>query len=138
MREIATFEAKCGNCGRCFSHPSLGDLVYGEVVLCSLNGSHYATASAFTEFCERVSALIRPEHKRSYWSIVASLADPISDQPLSSSLRCPHCASAQLEYWDGKKLGVMQVPEATFRSAMGLSPDELERKILEAGTNATC
>ncbi|MCC6271775.1 MAG: hypothetical protein IT190_10895 [Microbacteriaceae bacterium] len=132
MRAIATFEAKCGDCGHCFPHPSLGDLSYGEKLFCTLDGSSYAYASAFTAFGQRVSALKKPEAAGEYWAILASLADPISGRPLSHRIHCPQCSSGNLASWDGRKLGVVQVPDATFVSATNLSSEELSRRVTAA------
>jgi hypothetical protein len=132
LKEIAVFEAQCANCASHFSHPSLGDFAYGEVFLCTLDGNHYATVSAFTDFSQRVKALMGPGAENSLWSILASLADPISGQPLSSGIRCPHCASDNLAYWAGRRVGVSKVPEATFTHAAALSQEELARRVAAA------
>jgi hypothetical protein len=132
MKEIAVFEAQCGNCARHFSHPSLGDCAYGEVLLCTLDGNHYATVSAFTDFSQRVEALMGSEAENSFWSVLASLADAISGQPLSSGIRCPHCASDNIAYWEGRRVGVSEVPEATFTQAAALTEDALARRVAGA------
>ena len=125
MREIPLLEAKCASCGQLFSHPSLGDFSYGEVVLCTTDGHHYATADAFGEFARRLTKLIDPSSSTTFWSILASLADPISGQILVHSIHCPSCKSSKLEYWDGHKTGVIDVPAATFAVASVLSSESL-------------
>ncbi len=132
MKEIAVFEAQCANCTRDFSHPSLGDFAYGEVLLCTMDGRHHAFVSGLSDFAERVRALIPPTGIGSFWSILASLADPICGQPLSSAIRCPHCASANIAYWEGRRVGVIRVPEATFTHAAVLSDEELARRVAVA------
>lgn len=50
-----------------------GDLSYGEKLFCTLDGSSYAYASAFTAFGQRVSALKKPQANigpfRPHWRI---------------------------------------------------------------------
>jgi Zn finger protein HypA/HybF involved in hydrogenase expression len=129
MREISLLEAKCASCGQLFSHPSLGDFSYGEVVLCTVDGKHFATAEAFGEFAQRVSALVKSSSSASFWPVLASLADPISGQSLTHVVHCPHCGSKNLEYWDGRRTGSVAVPAATFAVTSLLSPESLAKRI---------
>ena len=126
MREITTVAAKCASCGQSFSHPSLSELSYGEVILSTVDGRHFVTADAFSEFSQRVAAL---SDKGSFWPTLASLADLVSGQPLTASIRCPHCGAGEIEYWGGDKTGAMLVPEATFDSSAALSRDSLVARI---------
>ena len=126
MKEITTVAAKCANCEQSFSHPSFGDFSYGEDVLSTVDGKHFATVNAFDEFPQRVAALAG---QSPIWPVLASLADPIAAQRLTASIRCPHCGSAHLEYWGGHKTGVAVVPAATFVSAATLSKDALVASI---------
>jgi len=135
MTEITLFEAQCAHCRCHFAHPDLGDFVYGEVLLCTRDGQHHARVSAFTPFSKRVEALMSPNDDRSLWSILASLADPVSGVPLTFGLRCPHCASGQMVYWGGKRAGVIDVPEATFTDAAALSDEELGRRVAAVERN---
>jgi hypothetical protein len=127
MREITLLDAKCASCGQQFSHPSLGDFAYGEVVFCTSDGRHYAAADAFGEFAQRLKGLIVPNSSISFWSILASLADPISGQNLAHSIICPNCKSDRLEYWGGQKTGAADVPAATFVTASALSSESLAK-----------
>ena len=127
MREISLLEAKCASCGRIFSHPSLGDFSYREVVLCTVDGKHYATADAFGDFAKRVKALVNSSPVGSFWPVLASLADPLASQALTHSIHCPHCTSNSLEYWGGQKTGTASIPAATFVAASDLSPESLAR-----------
>jgi hypothetical protein len=126
VREIATVEAKCGKCCQLFSHPSLGDFSYGQAVLFTTDGKHFATVDAFAEFPQRIAALARPDD---VWPVLASLADPIAGQYFSASIHCPHCATSCLEYWGGNKSGALLVPAATFVAASSLGDDLLAARI---------
>ena len=132
MTEITLSEAQCANCTRHFAHPDMGDFAYGEALLCTMDGRYHATVSGFTPFSERVRALISSSGSYSLWSILASLADPISGQRLTFGLRCPHCASDNIVYWAGRRVGVSEVPEATFTGAAALSEEELARRVVAA------
>jgi ribosomal protein S27E len=126
MRKITTVAAKCANCCQSFCHPSLGDFSYGQAVLSTTDGRHFATVDAFAEFPQLAAALAG---QSDIWPILASLADPIARQSLSASIHCPHCGSARLESWGGSKSGSMLVPEATFIAASSLSKDLLAARI---------
>lgn len=124
MKEIATFAAECANCGKHFSHPLLGDFSYGEAILCTADGKHFATVSAFEPFAQRVAPLV---NSGTIWPVLASLADPIAGQPLKSSVRCPQCGSGKLKSWGSNKTGSTQVPAASFAVASALNDSELVR-----------
>ena len=126
MREIPTFEAKCGDCGEIFSRPELGDFSYGEAILSTADGRTFATVSGFGDFQERVATLVKG---KSIWPALAALADPIDDQPLVSSSVCPSCLGSNLAYWAGKKVGLMQVEEAGFTQSEALPTDVLATKL---------
>lgn len=126
MKEIATFAAECANCGQHFSHPYLGELSYGEAILCTADGKHFAMVSAFEPFAQRVAPLVKTG---TIWSVLASLADPIAGQPLKSSVQCPHCGSGKLKSWGGNKTGSTQVSPASFTVASALHGSELVRRV---------
>ncbi len=127
MTEISAFDAKCASCGRQFSHPSVGDFSYGVAVLCTVDGSHFATVDGFGEFAQRVEAL---GVGHSLWAALAALADPVAGKRFTHSLRCPHCTSPHLEYWEGSKTGIMDVPEASFLGSSALSDEQIVARIV--------
>jgi hypothetical protein len=126
MRSIALCEAKCKRCAAVFAHASLGDFAYGESVFSTTDGRHFVGASSNGEFAQRVSALIPPDHARSFWPVLAALADPIDGKQLTHAIVCPNCGSTKLEYWGGSKVGSAAISEATFVQAE-LSPESRER-----------
>lgn len=129
--DIPTFKAQCGNCGCSFEHPSLGDHVYGEMILCTADGKHFAWASAFATFPQRIRALMRALPAGSYWRAVAALADPISSQRLTAELHCPHCSSTNIASWAGDRIGSANVQAASFFQAEALSSEALELRIAQ-------
>ena len=126
MAEISALEAKCATCGHHFSHPSLGDFAYGAAVLSTIDGTHFATADAFSSFAQRVAAL---GGKANLWPVLAELADPVGGRGFTSSIVCPHCRSPALEYWGGNKTGTIDVPEASFSAAARLNDEMLAARI---------
>ena len=124
-RDIPTFEAKCASCRQTFEHPGLGS-AYGETVFCSTDGKHYAWASAFSALAQKIRALPQGHAANAFWQAVAHLADPILGQELVAAICCSHCASTNLEFWEGVRVGVMSVPEASFLGASALSAEELQ------------
>ena len=137
-RDATTFRANCGNCKQTFAHPSLGDFAYGEAILCSVDGKHYATASAFSEFPERVRALM-PSTSSDFWAVLASLADAIDGKGYSPHIHCPFCSSNNIEFWEGERIGVTSVPEALFVGASALPDHDLKllvAQICEGVSNA--
>lgn len=122
MKEIATVAATCADCSRMFSHPSFGDFSYGEAILSTPDGRHFATVDAFDVFPRRVADLTG---QGPFWMVLASLADPIAGQRLTAFIHCLHCGSRRLACWSGHKTGAMLVPAATFAAAAALSEDSL-------------
>ena len=127
-KQITTFEAKCASCGKTFEHPSLGP-AYGEIMLCSTDGKHYSWASAFSELPQKLNALLPGVSANIFWGALAHFADPISGQKLAAHIHCSHCASSNIELWEGKRIGVMSVPEASFHDASALSAQELRLRV---------
>lgn len=115
MKTLPTFEATCARCGATFSHPSLGDFSYGEALLCSANGKSYATVDGSTALARQVGAASTPSKPGELWRTLAALADKIDGQPMTASIRCPHCASETLASWGGRTTGTRDVPEASFQ-----------------------
>jgi Zn finger protein HypA/HybF involved in hydrogenase expression len=131
-KDVATFDAKCAGCGKPFEHPSFGDFSYGENILYAASGRNQAWASAFSEFPQRLKSLLDTSQSKKFWDILASLADPIEGQKLVAKITCPHCSSDRLEYWDGKRIGLTSIQEATFSQVFGLDDSALVLKIAEA------
>jgi hypothetical protein len=98
-------------------------------VLCTTDGKHYATVDAFNDFAVRVHALVKSADTSSLWSALAALADPVAGQQFTTSAHCPNCASNNLEYWGGQKLGIASVPEASFMAAANLNSDLLAQQV---------
>lgn len=136
MREIALLEAKCADCGNTFSHPSLGDFTYGEVVLCTADGKNYAIADGFSDFAQRLKSVATSRSSGDFWPLIASFADSIAGQRLTTSIHCPQCTSNSLEYWGGKRTGTTTVPAATFSSASQLSLEALASATQTSGCEA--
>ncbi len=137
-RDVTTFRVNCSNCKHTFACPSLGDFAYGEAILCSLDGKHYATVSAFSEFPQRVRALM-PSTSSDFWAVVASLADSIDGKGYSSHIHCPFCSSNKIELWDGERVGGRSIPEALFVGASALPEHDLKllvAQICEGVSNA--
>jgi hypothetical protein len=128
-REIATFQAKCGTCHDAFEHPSLGDQAYGEAVLTSADGKHYAWVSAFSEQPNRVGTLLPGASAKIFWGSIAYLADEVAGQKLTAQIHCALCGSDQIEFWQGERVGTMSVPETTFSSIAQTSSCELQERI---------
>jgi len=131
-REISTFQAKCHQCSASFSHPSLGDFSYGENLFFTGDGKHSVYANAFDEFPKKVRQLLGDEDPSQFWNVLASLADPISEQPLIQKLVCPHCGSTSLESWNGNRVGSLSVPPASFQGSSQLNDNDLSRRIQKA------
>lgn len=136
MRDLPLLEAKCNDCGQLFGHPSLGDFAYGEALLCTVDGKHYATVDAFSEFPTRVHALVKSAGATSLWHALAALADPVAGQQLAPGVRCPHCTSSNLEYWGGRQVGIACVPQASFAAVATLSSELLAQHMALALTQA--
>lgn len=128
-RQLIACEAKCRSCHETFSRPGLGDFSYGEMVMNSPDGASYVLASAFGTFPERVRNALPPNETGRFWAVLAMLADHGPSGPYTTTMHCPHCRSANLEYWDGEAAGVALVPEATYSAFEGLDDEELAAKV---------
>ena len=132
MSNVLLLEAKCARCHQVFGYPTLSDFAYGEMVFCTIDGKHHVLASAFDEFAQRVSDLLEAGEKQNYWGVLASLADPVGGQPLSTQKRCPHCCSSHFQYWGGRDVGMASVPSASFESASRLTRADLAHRVVQA------
>jgi len=138
MSEVPTFAALCADCGKPFGHPLLGDFSYGEAIFHTADGKHCAGVDAFGPFAQRVYALFKSNNHKpgTFWEVLASLADPIAGQPLTTSIHCPNCGSKNLASWGGSEVGSLQVPAASFALASELTDKELvERFSAVAGAD---
>lgn len=120
---LPLFEAGCAACSERFAHPSLGDFVYGQLLLCSEDGRHHARVDGFAAFPAQVATLLPDAADHALWPVLAALADPPEGSSWSVRLHCPHCGSAELAFQQGQRCGSAEVPMATFPSgsAAGLA-----------------
>jgi hypothetical protein len=114
-----------------FDHPSLGDFAYGQTVFCSADGKHQVWINAFSDFPQRVSALLGAREPEKFWHVLASLAD---GEKWTAKIICPHCLSDRLDYHDGQKQGVISLAEATFTQAANVDDSLLLNRINAAMT----
>jgi len=128
-RQLIACEAKCRSCQEIFSHPGIIDSSYGELVLNSPDGNSYVLASAFGQFPERVRSALSSTEPGSLWEVLAVLADHGPSGPFRTTMHCPHCRSADLEYWNGREIGIALVPEAVYSAYEALDDGELARQI---------
>ncbi len=62
---------------------------------------------------------------------VTKFADPVSGETLGMELHCPECASDLIEYWGGRKLGVVRIPTVSYYAFTALDRAVALRKIQE-------
>lgn len=119
---LPTFEAGCAACGERFAYPSLGDFIYGQLLLCSEDGRHHARVDGFAAFPAQVATLLADTADSALWPVLAALAAPPDGSSWSVQPHCPHCGSAELAFQQGPRCGSVAVPMATFPrgSAAGL------------------
>lgn len=128
-RQFIACEAKCRLCRETFSHPGIIDSTYGEIVLNSPDGSSYILVDAFDQFPQRVKSILSSSESGRFWKVLAALADHGPSGPFTTTMRCPHCHSADLEYWNGREIGVALVPEASYSEYEVLDDEQLARQI---------
>jgi hypothetical protein len=129
MTMTSVFEAKCASCAAVFGLPSLGDMSYGSAIFTSADGKHHQVADAFSPFPQRLRSVLSRSNAATFWSILASFADQVENQPLFSSHVCPSCRSSNLESWEGSRLGEIDLAEATYSAAMRLSDAEIAQQV---------
>jgi hypothetical protein len=135
MKSVTTFEAKCAKCKQIFSHPSLGDFVYGESLFYTADGKHQVYVSAFSEFPQRVRALI-PNESSLFWPALASLSDKFEGNSFIADLCCPFCSSTEIECWEGDPTGILNLSEVSFNISSLLSDAEIMAILSKEGLNA--
>jgi cytochrome c-type biogenesis protein CcmH/NrfF len=120
------FSAKCGHCSASFGYPSLGDFDYASLILSTEDGQRFAYVDASASFPSRLSLLLKSigSHLQ-FWDALASLADQLDNRRWVIGIRCPQCGSANITSWDASRCGDVEVPEATFIHAAGLSDQEI-------------
>jgi Zn finger protein HypA/HybF involved in hydrogenase expression len=128
-RQLIACEAKCRSCRETFSHPGISDSSYGEIVLSSPDGRSYILASAFGWFPERVRSALSSNEPRRLWKALAALADHGPSGPFTTTMHCPNCHSADLEYWNGREVGIALVPDAEYSEYEDLDDGELARQL---------
>jgi hypothetical protein len=134
--KISTFEAKCSDCKEIFAHPSLGDMSYGQVIFYSTDGKNQVLVSAFSEFATKLKPLVSSNKAGAFWKALALFADPIQGQPFSLGVRCSQCGSSNIEYWEGVKLGAIELADVSFSKALTLTEAEIGERIAQNGANA--
>ncbi len=129
-RTIATFEAKCADCGEVFAAPCLGDFTYGQFLLFGIQGTvfRYLDAIDCPIFELAASVMLRNSDKH-VCDVVASVADLADGQRMTAKQICPKCHSDHWARWDGRRMGEVVIPDATFDAFNRLS-DEMKRKRL--------
>ncbi|WP_071873531.1 hypothetical protein [Atopomonas hussainii] len=129
--EVATFKAACAACGQEFLRPELSDFAYGDFILCTKSGSDFAHFSVIENpACKLVEPQLPKGVKLT--DVMASLADPVSEEPLVSYPVCPTCQSSKLAFWRGEQSGKREVLPATFTQFLELSISEQQLAVQEA------
>ena len=130
LRSVALFEAKCGACRQVFGAPSLGDFAYGQFLLFGERGSAYAYLDAIDHpVWMLIAAEIPPSNGDQILRITAALADRVQEQAFVPDQVCPECCSSQWESWEGKRVGDIEIGDATFVAFHSLSDRVRRRRI---------
>jgi hypothetical protein len=140
---VATFKAKCASCRSEFAHPSLGELSYGNFLFTGTNGTVFCYFNALGhpiwDLVDRTlsSVLASADRGAAIQATCAALADPQDDQSFLNSRVCPSCRSSDWEWWEGEKVGEVEVPDATFNRISSLSrQDQVAAVLACAGGHA--
>lgn len=114
VRTVPLFDARCSHCGAAFAHPSLGDAVYGALMLCSVDGRQHAIVDGFSAVPAQVAALLADDPHTALWPVLAALADPPEGSSWSVELHCPHCGQPDPVFQEGTRRGMADIPLARF------------------------
>ena len=131
FRSVATFEARCADCGNTFPAPLLGDFSYGEFLLFGRDGTAYAYLNALNHpMWELADSVIQPADGDAIVRALAAVADPVAGQALCPRHVCPACHSqGEWESWPGRRVGSVDIPTVTFVVFSRL-PEEEKRRLL--------
>ena len=126
-KEVATFTAKCSECGAEFDVPCLSDMSsYGEYLFCSENGKVYAYANAFDASARLIEVLLpEPFDSELFQRALAELADSILGQKLTYKRHCPNCTSTDVVVYSSKKSGTTWIKPVTYNGLLALKKSEL-------------
>lgn len=137
-RTFPTFEARCAECDALFGAPFLGDFAYGEFILTGSRGTAFSHLSAIGHSVwDYISSVIAETHPDALPEVVARLADPVDDQPLTGSHVCPKCGSTHWADWGGVKRGFVDISPATFEALLSLPPEDRRQRVLNVLNEVT-
>jgi hypothetical protein len=128
--KLSTFEAKCDECKTTFAHPSFGDQAYGQYIFCTSDGKQSVHANAFEPPAKKIEqALAVGQLQTPFVDALARCADPMGELRFGARIRCPNCGSERLAYWEGRRIGTMDVPAATYVDVLSLTEKQLIEKL---------
>jgi hypothetical protein len=140
--KVATFTAKCGRCRAEFSCPGLGDFVYGQFLFTGELGTVFAHFAAVRHpVWEFIRSILTAPGDRSddeteerelgsrIQAACAHFADRIAGQRLVNHRVCPVCQSSDWEWWQGERVGWLEVPAASYNGFLAMPEAERRRLV---------
>lgn len=129
---VTTFQAECLSCNTTFAYPLLSDHSYGEFIAQLQACDDYVYISSFAQPAwERISKcfsssafcdVTTPEAVDCFHWVVGRCIDTIGNQAYSiGQPTCPSCGSRRVSYSDTGRVGLRDIPDASFRNFMRLS-----------------
>jgi hypothetical protein len=130
LHSVSAFEAKCAHCGEVFSAPSLGDFGYGTFLLFGELGTVYAVLDAVnSSVWQQIASELSTDDGNRILNVVAAVADRVQGQGLRAHHACPACLSRKWESWEGRRIGVIEIGEATFSEFISLTEGDRRQRI---------
>jgi hypothetical protein len=132
MIRVAMCRAECGDCGKQFPYPFLGDFAYGGFILRRADGFSFCFLSAFDNPAwDFVSAHVQKKGHVQEWGpvlheVIARLADKVDGHSLTTQGLCPHCGSHCFRDWGQERISWAEIQEVTFRSFTALDEQSKE------------
>ncbi len=126
-----TFKAKCSRCKSEFARPELGDFSYGDTIFTSVSGDTYTYFYAINHPVTDIVEKSLPS-KASFFAVCAQISDPINGQTFVTGHVCPFCNSREMEYWQGARVGSIELNDASFTEFLSLTEIEQCQRVLKA------
>lgn len=118
--QIAICERKCASCNWIGGTPEVGDFAYGQFIFAGEQGTIHAIHNSI-ENSNWDWVSVFAENAGNIPEIVARIADPIDGQRLRTNQVCPNCLESNWEWWDGKRICLKEIPDATFATFENLN-----------------
>lgn len=138
MRSISLVQVSCDDCKNKFNAPVLSDFEYGSLLFYGINGRVYGLFDAINNsILDSVKIMLSDlgttrrltANTQLLQLLVAQLADPIENIPLTIYCVCPYCQSNKTHIEGAKYCETINIPTVTFEKYLMLNTEQQKQLI---------